>query len=270
MIQRSIIEVVKIIIALVALGSLVTYLLQDFLIFQPQSLSEMSRAKLVDHQRVWQREDVSLHGWLIKGEITKEQPLIVYYGGNAEEISGNLWTLDSFQTESFLFVNYRGFGNSTGKPSEKALFEDALFLFDEMVEKEGIDPLNIILMGRSLGSAMAIYVASQRQAGGVILVTGFDSMTNVGKHYYPFIPIKLLLKHKFDSATRASEIDLPSLHIIAEYDEVIPNTNSIDLFLSWSGPAEKVIIKKAGHNDINQYDDYWTAINSFLRSHSQL
>ena len=173
MVQRFIIEIIKLIFGLVIIGSLITYLLQDFLIFQPQSLSEMSRVKLMDHQQVWRHKDVSLHGWLIKGEITNERPLIIYYGGNAEEISGNLWTLDSFQTESFLFVNYRGFGNSSGKPSEKALFEDALFLFDELVEKEGIKPSNIVLMGRSLGSAVATYVASQRQVRGVILITGF-------------------------------------------------------------------------------------------------
>ena len=94
-------------------------------------------------------------------------------------------------------------------------------------------------------------------------------MTNIGKHYYPFLPVGLLLKHRFNALSRASEIKLPSLHIIAEYDEVIPKSNSLALYEKWNGPAEKILIPHAGHNDINQYDEYWTAINSFLRTLSK-
>jgi len=140
------------------------------------------------------------------------------------------------------------------------------FLFDNLVKNEGIEPSNIVLMGRSLGSAVATYIASQRKTLAVIITTGFDSMTNLGKRYYPFLPVRLLLRHKFDSLSRLSAINLPSLHIIAEFDEVIPNSYSMTLFENWKGPAKKVLIKGAGHNDINQFDDYWKAINDFLRN----
>jgi pimeloyl-ACP methyl ester carboxylesterase len=106
-------------------------------------------------------------------------------------------------------MNYRGYGGSDGTPSETALLSDALFVFDYMLATEGIDPAHVVLMGRSLGSGVAVHVAAKRKVGGVILVTPFDSLVNVARAHYPIFPVGLMLKHRFDSAALAPGITTP-------------------------------------------------------------
>ena len=101
---------------------------------------------------------------------------IIYYGGNAEEVSQNLHDLKKFGDYSMLFVNYRGYGKSEGWPGQDVLFSDALFIFDHITNNYNIEPSNIFLMGRSLGSAVAVHVGSKRSVKGMILVTPFDQM----------------------------------------------------------------------------------------------
>ena len=188
----------------------------------------------------------------------------VYYGGNAEEVSGNLTDLDRLKAGAYLFMNYRGYGDSDGKPSQKALCRDALFILDTVTRRENI-PLNrVVLMGRSLGSGVAVYVASRRAVCGVILVTPFDSLVKVARHHYPFLPVGLLLKHPFDSAALAPDIHLPALMITAGQDGIIPAPRSARLARLWGGPVETVVIEGGDHNDLQLDEAYWTAINRFL------
>ena len=206
----------------------------------------------------------NLHGWFINREITPEHPLIIYYGGNAEEISHNLFNLEKYEKESLLFMNYRGYGRSTGSPSQSSLFSDALFIFDHISDTYSIPSTNIILMGRSLGSAVATYVAKQRHIKAVILITPFDSLVNIAKEHYPFFPVKLLLKHPFDSVQIAPEITTPMIAIIADQDRIISNEQSVNLVEHWGMKSHYVIIKDADHNSISNYPEYWNTIRLFL------
>ena len=206
----------------------------------------------------------NLHGWLINREISAEHPLIIYYGGNAEEISHNLFNLENYEKESLLFMNYRGYGRSTGSPSQSSLFSDALFIFDHISDIYSIPSTNIILMGRSLGSAVATYVAKQRHVRAVILITPFDSLVNIAKEHYPFFPVKLLLRHPFDSVQIAPEITSPMIAIIAEQDRIIPNEQSVNLVEHWGMKSHYVIIKDANHNSISNYPEYWNTVRLFL------
>jgi hypothetical protein len=202
----------------------------------------------------------------VKGKISEENPLLIYYGGNAEEVSYNLWHIDRYNTNSFLFMNYRGYGNSEGKPTEVNLFKDALFVLDYITNKEKISANHIVLMGRSIGSSVATYVARHRNVRGVILVSPFDSLVNLGKHHYPIFPVRYLLKHKFETIALASQIKMPAINIIGSNDSIIPNKFSHNLIKHWGGPYRTVTIKGATHNDISSYEQYWQAINDFLSS----
>ena len=111
---------------------------------------------------------------------------------------------------------------------------------------------------------MAVHVAAHRPVRGVILVTPFDSLLNVARHHYPVLPVRLLLKHPFDSAALAPDINIPALILIGHQDTIIPKQHAIRLSEVWGGPVDTVMIDGVGHNDIQLDPRYWEAINSFL------
>jgi pimeloyl-ACP methyl ester carboxylesterase len=263
-------ETMKILIPLVIIGVALLYVFQDTLIFFPQPTPQPYREQFAGHAFALAHEGIRLHGWYVSGTVSKSRPLVIYYGGNAEEVSGNLLDLPRLQAGAYLFMNYRGYGDSQGKPSQKALCRDALHILDRLVERENIPLHHVVLMGRSLGSGVAVYVAAQRPVGGVILVTPFDSLLNVARHHYPFLPVRLLLKHPFDSAALAPAIKTPALVLIGRQDTIIPNQSSVRLARLWGGPVETVMIEDVGHNDIQLAPRYWEAINHFLAATATL
>ena len=166
---------------------------------------------------------------------------------------------------SLALVNYRGYGASEGKPSERSLFADALVTFDALAGRPDVDPSRIVLFGRSLGSAVAVHVAAERPVAAVILVSPFESMTAVGQRHYPWLPVGLLLRHPFDSGARAPAIRAPLLAIVAEQDTIIPPVHSKRLFDAWGGPKRWIAIPHADHNDVAGAPEFWAAVTAFLR-----
>ena len=257
-------ETLKIVVPVVVIGVFLMYLFQDALIFFPQATPPQNRSAYAEYALTLEHEGRRLTGWYVPGSVRRTRPLLVYYGGNAEEVSGNLPDLARLEAGAYLFMNYRGYGDSDGKPSQKALCRDALFILDTVTRRETIPLDQVVLMGRSLGSGVAVYVASRRAVRGVILVTPFDSLLKVARHHYPFLPVGLLLKHPFDSAALAPEIHLPALMITAGQDGIIPAPRSARLARLWGGPVETVVIEDGDHNDLQLDASYWTAINRFL------
>jgi uncharacterized protein len=264
--MKTTLEFIGIVFALFAGISLLLYLFQERMIFFPQPTASGIEKSYASHAVTLRHGEVDLKGWLFKDRISPNQPLIVYYGGNAEDITLNFYSLDRFATGSFLFMNYRGYGGSGGRPTERDLCEDALFILDTVIKKEGIDPDHVILMGRSLGSGVAVYVAARRNVGGIILVTPFDSLTHVAQIHYPIFPVRLLLKHRFDSASIAPTITIPALFVTAANDQVVPARLASQLERLWGGPTTNVTVAGTDHNTIETSPVYWEAINTFLRS----
>jgi uncharacterized protein len=257
-------EAMKILIPVVIIGVALLYVFQDALIFFPQPVPPQNRAPFAEYALTLIHEGKQLQGWYIPGKVSENRPLVVYYGGNAEEVSGNLWDLSRLEAGAYLFMNYRGYGDSDGKPSQKNLCHDALYILDTLAAREHIPLNHIVLMGRSLGSGVAVHVAAQRPVRGVILVTPFDSLLNVARRHYPILPVRFLLKHPFDSAALAPDIRLPALVLIGQQDTIIPEQRSIRLAQLWGGPVDTLTIDGIGHNDIQLEPRYWKAINSFL------
>ena len=206
-------------------------------------------------------DTVTIHGWLLnKGK----KSLIIYYGGNGEEVSWNIDDFKRLNNYSTLLLNYRGYGKSGGRPTQEHLFHDALKTFDYITNDLNIPSDNVVLFGRSLGSGVAIYVASKREVKNLILVTPFDSIRNIVKDKLPIFPVDLILKHPFNSLTYAETIMCSSLILIAEQDEIIKYKYSINLVNNWRGECKYFIIKNAGHNTIHKYPEYWDLIMSYL------
>jgi pimeloyl-ACP methyl ester carboxylesterase len=240
---------------------LTMYLVQEHLIFHPQPMAEMTRARLAERAEshfIDAADGTRLHAWHLKGS-----PLVIYFGGNAEEVS---WMLGPAARGApgtgWLLVDYRGYGSSAGEPSEKALTADAARWYDYAKDKLGAQ--RVVLFGRSLGSGVAVHLAAARAADGVVLVTPYDSLTNVARHHYPYLPVNWMLKHPFDSVGRAPAIAVPLLCLVAERDEVIPVVHSKRLYDAWKGPKRWVELQGAGHNSTDDTPQFWRAIREFL------
>ena len=252
----------------VAIGlPLIVYLAQDTLIFHPQPISEARRAEIAQRDpRVKSvflptADGTQLHAWYVKSK----GPLILYFGGNAEEVS---WMIDAVLAQapgsSWLLMDYRGYGQSAGSPSEKALVADALALYDHAAQLPGVDPSRIYAFGRSLGGGVAVALAAERPLAGLVLVTPFDSLAAVAKRYYWFVPVDWMLKHRFDSIALAPQLQTPLLCLIAERDEVIPAAHGERLCDAWGGPKRKVLLPGANHNSTDSAPQFWPSIREFF------
>jgi pimeloyl-ACP methyl ester carboxylesterase len=179
---------------------------------------------------------------------------MLYFGGNAEDVSLSMPSLSAaFPDYAIYLLHYRGYGGSSGQPSEKALFEDALSLFDEVRAAHS----RIAIIGRSLGSGIAVYVASLRPIERLVLVTPFDSLQDVAAAHFPYVPVRWLLRDKFESWKYAPQVCAPTLIVAAEQDEIVPRA-STDLLQSRfkSGLATLKVIAGAGHNSISNFPEY--------------
>jgi pimeloyl-ACP methyl ester carboxylesterase len=251
----------------VALGlPLIVYLAQDSLIFYRQPLSEARRADVAKRIPAAKeiflqaRDGTKLHAWHVRFGA----PLVIYFGGNAEEVS---WMLDETGNTpgvSWLLVDYRGYGLSEGSPGEAALVSDALQWFDHALKLPGVDAKQVLAFGRSLGSGVAVALAAQRPVARLILATPYDSLAAVAKRHYWYLPVDLLLKHRFDSIALAPAMKQPLLCLIAERDEVIPSVHGERLFEAWGGPKRKVVLQEAGHNSTDAHPMFWGSIREFL------
>lgn len=236
------------------------YFQQKNFIFFPTKTKHQS----TDKNRItysFARNDSTLNGWLLNPSFASEK-LIIYYGGNAEDI---FFTIDQFREYgdcSILLVNYRGYGNSTGSPSEKALFDDALAIFDDIQSK--YSPERIFLMGRSLGSGVASYTAANRSVQGIILITPFASIESLAKRQFFYMPVSHLLKHKFLSDQYVRQISAPCLVIYGGKDRTVPPGNTEELTKNIATETTLVFIEEAEHNNIELFDEYNLAILRFI------
>jgi pimeloyl-ACP methyl ester carboxylesterase len=179
---------------------------------------------------------------------------VIYFGGNAEDVSQSLPTLaDAFRERSLYAMNYRGYGGSTGKPSEAVLIADALLLFDRV----HTDHPRVVVIGRSLGSGVAVHIASERAVERLILVTPYDSLLNVAATQFRYFPLSWLMLDKFESWRFAPKVTAPTLLIAAQHDEVIPFTSTEALYQHLPQTLAKLtIIPGVSHNSISESPEY--------------
>ena len=179
---------------------------------------------------------------------------VLYFGGNAEDVSLNLPELQAaFPDRSLYLLHYRGYGGSEGEPSEAGLFADALALFDQVHAKHP----QVLVIGRSLGSGLAVRVASVRPAAGLVLVTPYDSIVGVAAEQYPFMPVSLLMKDRYESFLYAPKVRAPTHIIAAGQDRIIPRASTEQLYRRFApGVARMTVVEGAGHNSIAQDPHY--------------
>lgn len=183
---------------------------------------------------------------------------LIYFGGNAEDVSFSLpGFAAAFPDHAIYLLHYRGYGGSTGAPSEAALIEDGLALFDK-VRAEHSD---VVVVGRSLGSGVAVQVASQRSISRLVLVTPFDSLEDLAASQFALFPVRWLLRDKFRSGQYAPQVTAPTVIVAAEHDEVIPRPSTELLYMRFAkGVARYEVLPGTGHNTVEQSPRYWAAL----------
>ena len=236
------------VVALVYLGLCAAlFLFQRNLIYFPQPRSLTSGATMLalpsDEGQV-----------LVTARQHSGPNALLYFGGNAEDVSYNVPSLSrAFPDYAVYLLHYRGYGGSSGKPSEAALFADSLVLYDKVRPEH----LNIIVVGRSLGSGVAVHLASLRPVARLVLVTPYDSLQELAARQFPYFPVRWLLLDKYDSWRYAEQVTAPTLVVAAENDEVIPRTSTEALYRRFrTGVASLKVIAGAGHNTISESSEY--------------
>lgn len=239
------------------------YFGQERSIFFPRPNDPQLRQRYAAQRIEIKTADTTLEGWWIENAAATTPAVVLYFGGNAEDVLYTASEASSIDARAVVVVNYPGYGGSAGEPGQKALYESALVIYDYAI-KRGAPPEHIVVMGRSLGSGVASMLAGARQVGASILITPYDSLAAVAAGHYPFLPVRLLLRHPFPSTDWARRAHAPALLLAAEHDNVVPATHAQKLFQVWAGPKQIHVLAQTGHNDIEMHPDYYRLINEFL------
>jgi len=228
-----------------------------------------------DWEAAWlDREDVyfgsadgtKIHGWYLDHPSPKA--VILYCHGNGTHVAYTGRYLaemrDEMQVSIFAF-DYRGYGRSEGRPAEKGILEDAEAAQQWVAKRAGIKLSEVVLMGRSLGGGVAVHLAAENGARGVILQNTFTSLHDAAASHYPWIPVRLLMKNRYDSLSRIGRYHGPLLISHGTADSIIPFEHGQKLFAAAAGPKEFFEIAGGDHND-PEPQHYLPAFRNFLDS----
>jgi fermentation-respiration switch protein FrsA (DUF1100 family) len=264
--------VAPLVAALVAGCAAVPESLDSSLLFRarpadPERLAKVALLDGVEEVRITAPDGVTLHGWLKRAPAAakgERYPLVIVFAGVAREASWMLNWGEKPPGWGWLVVNYRGYGLSGGVPSESAIVEDAKRIFDYAASRPDVDATRIVVLGRSLGSYVAVKLAASRPLAGTILATPFDSIAAVAEGRYPFLPMGWLVGGRYDSAALAPAIRTPALFLLAGTDDVTPPQHGEALAKVWGGPKTLFTLAETGHRGVEWRKDYWTQIARFL------
>lgn len=213
------------------------------------------------------KDGTRLSGWLMTPRMAGTHPGVVYFGGRSEEVS---WVARDagklFPGMAVLAVNYRGYGDSHGDPAEEHFVEDGRMLYDWLSERHHVDPARIAVVGRSLGSGVAVQVAMERDANSIVLITPYDSILAIAKRKFKAIPVEYVLRHKFESVKYAAQIKAPTYVLRAAVDDIVPHSHT-DLLVEKLGTLHAdEIIPDSDHINIPYLESTQERIASFLSS----
>jgi fermentation-respiration switch protein FrsA (DUF1100 family) len=175
---------------------------------------------------------------------------VIICHGNAGNISDRLFSIEALHRMGLnvLIFDYRGYGRSEGRPGEQGTYTDAQAAWRYLTETRGEPTDRIVLFGRSLGGAVAIDLAARATPAALVVESTFTSLVDVGRRHYPFLPVRLLLTHRYESIAKVPRITCPKLFIHGREDELIPFDNGLTLFQAAAEPKQ-FLETPGGHNE---------------------
>ena len=210
-------------------------------------------------------DKIELLGWYHEKNL-KDFKTLIFFHGNAGSLENRIHKLNHFQDMdiNFLIIAWRGFSGNNGKPSEQGLYIDGKSSIDWLIEK-GVDEKNLIMYGESLGTGVATHLAQNKSYAGVILETPFTSMIDAAKKFYPYIPVKFLLKDKFENYKKIKNINSPILIMHGEVDQIVPFKMGKKIYEIANEPKYSYFTKYDDH--MMEYDNNLVLVlKSFLKS----
>lgn len=252
--KRALLGIIFLVLLVYISAAMLLYIFQrDFLYFPTQ-----------EYQHPFERISVSNQGETLEVIVLNKgnTKALIYFGGNGEAVVANAQEFSSKLSDVTTYlINYRGYGGSSGKPTESGIYSDALAIYDKIRARH----THISVAGRSLGSGVATYLSANRPVESVALITPYDSVLNVAKTQFKIFPVKLILKDHYGSLSRVKDIKSKVLVIAAEHDQVIP-MNHTQRLINEFGNDQVVLktIKNVGHNSLSNSADYYKALSDFI------
>jgi uncharacterized protein len=196
-------------------------------------------------------DDLDLEAWFVPAREPSADRTIVVFNGNAGSRAHRAILAASFAERGFatLLVDYRGYGGNPGLPSESGLYRDARAALKYLASRGDVNMSRVVYFGESLGAAVAVKLATEFQPSALILRSPFSSMTRVGAHHYPLLPVRQFLRDRYPSIDRIASITCPLLVIAGDDDRVVPFDDTQRLFDAAHEPKQMVVIEGADHND---------------------
>ena len=219
----------------------------------------------INKVKVSTKDNIELLGWYHEKDL-KNYKTILFFHGNAGSLENRIHKLNHFKNMevNFLIIAWRGFSGNKGKPSEKGLYEDGRSAIAWLLNK-GVEEKNLVIYGESLGTGVATHLSQNKNFGGLILETPFTSMIDAAKNFYPYIPVGLLLKDKFDNKKKIKNISFPVLIMHGEADKIVPFAMGKKMFEIANKPKYSYFTKYDDH--MMEYDENLIkALKSFLQS----
>ena len=241
------------------------YFYQRNLMYHPDENNYFGDQLSVDIKKVKINTDdnIDLLGWYHEKDIKKNKT-ILFFHGNAGSLENRIHKLNHFRdmNVNFLIIAWRGFSGNKGKPTEEGLYEDGKSAINWLVNR-GIKKNNIVIYGESLGTGVATHLAQNKNFAGIILETPFTSMIDAAKNFYPYIPVGLLLKDKFDNKSKIINVNSPILIMHGEADQIVPFFMGKKMCEIANEPKYSYFTKHDNH--MMEYDENLIkALNSFL------
>ena len=218
--------------------NLFIYFYQRNLLYNPSENNYLNDKINFNYKEIFIETDknIKLKSWFINKDLKKFKTL-VFFHGNAGNLLNRVHKINELNKLdiNILLISWRGFSGNKGKPSEKNLYYDAKQTID-WLKAQGLNNKNIILYGESLGTGVVTELASKNNFGGIILESPFTSMVDTAKIYYPYLPVNLLLKDRYDSKSKINYIKSPILIMHGKMDNIVPQQMGLELFEKANNP----------------------------------
>ncbi|MDB2345119.1 alpha/beta hydrolase [Candidatus Pelagibacter bacterium] len=217
---------------------LFVYFYQRNLLYHPSENNYLNDKITFNYEEIFIETDkkIKLKSWFIKKDLDKFKTILIFHG-NAGNLFNRVYKLNELNKldVNILLISWRGFSGNKGKPTEKNLYRDA----DESVKwlnNQGVISKNIILYGESLGTGVATELGTSNAFGGIILESPFTSIANAAKIYYPYLPVSIILKDRYDSLGKIKNINIPIFIMHGKMDNIVPQQMGLELFEKANNP----------------------------------
>lgn len=266
----SVLYVLGICLAVYLGWAIVLFFMQPRLLYRPVKNIAYTPAQLdIEFEDVFIKtlDGVKLHGWYVPAEDSRF--VILFCHGNGGNISHRLDTVDFFCKIglSCLVFDYRGYGRSEGRPSEKGTYMDAQAAYEWLRETRNFPPDCIIVFGRSLGGSVAAYLAGHAACGALVVESAFTSYVDMGRRFYPYMPVRLFARFRYKTADYIRDVACPVMVMHSKSDELVPFDFGTAVF-NVAGEPKRFVEISGGHNDgfLVSGETYRTAWNEFVES----